>query len=61
MPYTEKARTAFWRGATSEGYAIRGTWQGVQRQRFVHMANYTAADSSVNLLVPNTDNGMGYI
>lgn len=61
MPYSEKDRTVFWRGATSEGFAIRGTWQGMQRQRFVHLTNYSAPDSTVNLLVPNKGNGMGYI
>jgi hypothetical protein len=60
MPYSEKDRTVFWRGATSEGFAIRGTWQGMQRQRFVHLVNYTAPDSTVNLLLPNKGNGMGY-
>jgi len=53
LPYKEKARTIFWRGATSEGYAIRGSWQGMQRQRFVHMMNYTTSESSVKLLVPD--------
>ncbi|PMD41981.1 glycosyltransferase family 90 protein [Hyaloscypha variabilis F] len=60
MTYSDKDRTVFWRGATSEGYAIRGTWQGMQRQRFVHIANYSAPDSKVNLLLPDKGNGMGY-
>ena len=60
MPYSEKDHTVFWRGATSEGFAIRGTWQGMQRQRFVHLSNYTAPDSTVKLLLPNKSNGMGY-
>ncbi|KAE9369978.1 glycosyltransferase family 90 protein [Stipitochalara longipes BDJ] len=60
MSYSDKDRAVFWRGATSEGFAIRGTWQGMQRQRFVHMTNYTAPDSTVNLLLPNKGNGMGY-
>jgi hypothetical protein len=60
MPYSEKYSTVFWRGATSEGYAIRGTWQGMQRQRFVHMLNYIDSSSTINLFLPNKVNGMGY-
>ena len=60
MPYSEKDRTVFWRGATSEGYANRGTWQGMQRQRFVHQVNYTDPSTTVNLLLQNKGNGMGY-
>jgi hypothetical protein len=60
MPYSEKSSTVFWRSATSDGYAIRGTWQGMQRQRFVHMLNYIDSSSTINLLLPNKVNGMGY-
>jgi hypothetical protein len=54
MPYSEKYSTVFWRGATLEGYAIRGTWQGMQRQRFVHILNYIDSSSTINLLLPNS-------
>lgn len=41
IPFIEKNNTFLWRGATSEGYAIRGSWMGMQRQRFVHLSNHT--------------------
>lgn len=55
MPFAEKDDTMFWRGAPSEGFAIGGTWQGMQRQRFVHLVNYTPNDTSVNLILPDGD------
>lgn len=41
IPFAVKNNTFFWRGATSEGYAIKGSWMGMQRQRFVHLSNHT--------------------
>lgn len=38
--FGEKNATLFWRGATSEGVSSgAGAWQGMSRQRFVHLAN----------------------
>ena len=60
MPFSEKEQTFFWRGATSEGYAIGGTWKGMQRQRFVHLANLTPNNTAINLLLPNHGLGTSY-
>lgn len=39
-PFLEKNNTLFWRGATSEGVSPgSGTWKGMTRQRFIHLAN----------------------
>lgn len=38
--FEKKTRTLFWRGATSEGVSPgSGTWKGMSRQRFIHLAN----------------------
>jgi hypothetical protein len=52
--FSEKEDTVFWRGATSEGFAIAGNWKGMQRQRFVHLANFTPNDTALNLLLPSS-------
>ncbi|KAK4980897.1 hypothetical protein LTR66_010299 [Elasticomyces elasticus] len=40
MSFSEKKDTLFWRGATSEGVSPgSGTWKGMTRQRFLHLAN----------------------
>lgn len=39
-PFEKKKKTLFWRGATSEGVSPgSGTWKGMSRQRFIHLAN----------------------
>lgn len=39
-PFADKNNTLFWRGATSEGVSPgSGTWMGMARQRFIHLAN----------------------
>lgn len=53
MPFVEKHNTLFWRGATSEGHSSGGTWQGMQRQRFVHLANNTTDTTLIPLLLPD--------
>lgn len=54
--WDQKTSTLFWRGATSEGVSAgSGTWQGMSRQRFVHLANninQTTADQPVLLPYP---------
>jgi len=60
MHFSEKAQTLFWRGATSEGYGIHGSWQGMQRQRFVHLANYAAGTDMIDLLLLDKGNVMGF-
>ncbi|TVY56810.1 Beta-1,2-xylosyltransferase, partial [Lachnellula suecica] len=40
-PFSEKEKSVFWRGATSEGFAVAGNWKGMQRQRFVNLVNHT--------------------
>jgi len=49
MAFSAKESTLFWRGATSEGFSIGGTWKGMQRQRFVHLVNYTPNSTQLQL------------
>ncbi|MCJ1436133.1 hypothetical protein MMC27_005511 [Xylographa pallens] len=49
-PFSEKKNTLFWRGATSEGVSIVGTWKGMARQRLVHLANNHT--SNIPILLP---------
>lgn len=55
-PFDKKTRTLFWRGATSEGVSPgSGTWKGMSRQRFIHLANNinrTTPDQAVLLPYP---------
>ncbi|TIA30045.1 hypothetical protein D6C78_09842 [Aureobasidium pullulans] len=37
--FESKAKTLFWRGATSEGLSSSGEWKGMTRQRFNRLAN----------------------
>jgi hypothetical protein len=60
MPYSKKTAPSSNAPPLQKGHAIRGTWRGIQRQRFVHLANYTALNSIVNPLLPNKDKGIGY-
>lgn len=53
MPFAAKQDTAFWRGATSEGFSLGGTWQGMQRQRFVHLTSSTSNDTRIPILFPS--------
>ncbi len=40
VPYANKNGTLFWRGVTSEGMSPdRGQWEGMSRQRFLHVLN----------------------
>lgn len=44
--WKEKDRTLYWRGATTEGGSPgNGVWQGMARQRLVHLANNLTASS----------------
>ncbi|RMD40318.1 hypothetical protein DV735_g4803, partial [Chaetothyriales sp. CBS 134920] len=54
-PFSEKARTLFWRGATSEGVSSGDhTWRGMARQRLIHLANNLTAHphDDLTLLLP---------
>lgn len=56
VPFAQKENSLFWRGATSEGVSRAGTWKGMTRQRFVHLANNLTIDSyspSIPLLLPH--------
>lgn len=53
LPFTEKQNTLFWRGASSEGNALHGTWKGMTRQRFVHLTNNHTSTVLVFLPEPN--------
>ncbi|RMZ78075.1 hypothetical protein DV737_g4040, partial [Chaetothyriales sp. CBS 132003] len=54
-PFSEKANTLFWRGATSEGVSAGDhTWRGMARQRLIHLANNLTAHphDDVTVLLP---------
>lgn len=51
--FTDKEDVLFWRGATSEGVGIGGTWKGMQRQRLVHLLNNET--SRQPMLLPKGD------
>ncbi|KAH9897365.1 glycosyltransferase family 90 protein [Xylariomycetidae sp. FL2044] len=38
LPWEKKLNSVFWRGASSDGFAIHGSWQTFLRARFVHLA-----------------------
>ncbi|KAI1799609.1 glycosyltransferase family 90 protein [Daldinia bambusicola] len=38
IPWAQKLNSVYWRGASSDGYAIHGAWQTFLRARFVMMA-----------------------
>ncbi|KAI1087694.1 glycosyltransferase family 90 protein [Rostrohypoxylon terebratum] len=41
IPWEQKLNSVYWRGASSDGYAIHGAWQTFLRARFVNMAAKT--------------------
>lgn len=57
--FSRKHNTVFWRGATSEGVSTHGTWEGMQRQRFVHLVNYTPNTTTSDFLLTQAKGG-GY-
>ncbi|KAL9010156.1 MAG: hypothetical protein Q9173_004879, partial [Seirophora scorigena] len=52
-PFSEKSETLFWRGATSEGLSRFGEWQGMARQRLVHLANNHTSSTRYSIFLPN--------
>ncbi|KAI1737913.1 hypothetical protein F4680DRAFT_427450 [Xylaria scruposa] len=39
VPWEKKFNSLYWRGASSDGFAIHGSWQMFMRARFVHLAS----------------------
>ena len=60
VPFEEKDNTLFWRGATSEGVSIDGTWKGMARQRLVHLASNHTSANRATILVPTNREGTGF-
>src|SRR5204863_5550994 len=54
--FSEKKNSLFWRGATSEGVSVRGTWTGTLPERLVHHVNNLTDDASVQILLPASKN-----
>ena len=54
-PFRKKKNILYWRGATSEGVSTDGTWKGMARQRFVHLANKNSSawTTEVPVLLPS--------
>jgi len=51
-PFYQKQSALFWRGSSSEGVSAGwGAWQGMTRQRFVHIVNNATGPQSVLLPV----------
>ncbi|EFR03042.1 hypothetical protein MGYG_06041 [Nannizzia gypsea CBS 118893] len=48
--YEHKENTMFWRGTTSEGFSEAGEWQGMARQRLLHLTNNNT--DRVSVLLP---------
>ncbi|PGH23218.1 hypothetical protein AJ80_02634 [Polytolypa hystricis UAMH7299] len=57
--YSKKDPTLFWRGTTSEGVSNNGVWQGMTRQRLLHLANNQSL-SQVSVLLPSATNPNSY-
>lgn len=56
MPWEEKLNSVYWRGASSDGFAVHGAWQTFLRARFVHMpakARMTVRAKSLFNLLPS--------
>ncbi|KAI0394827.1 glycosyltransferase family 90 protein [Xylariaceae sp. FL0594] len=47
LPWRHKLNDVYWRGTSSDGYAIRGSWQTFLRARFVHIASQVRAKTTV--------------
>lgn len=58
MKFTAKESSLFWRGLTSEGFSSNGEWRGMERQRFVHIANKLTNSTLVPMLI--NDNKLAY-
>ncbi|GBF67093.1 beta-1,2-xylosyltransferase [Trichophyton mentagrophytes] len=54
--YEDKENTIFWRGTTSEGFSEAGEWQGMARQRLLHLANNNT--NPVSVLLPRRSEGI---
>ncbi|KAJ2987580.1 hypothetical protein NUW58_g4424 [Xylaria curta] len=39
VPWAHKLNSVYWRGASSDGFAVHGSWQMFLRARFVHLAS----------------------
>ena len=65
IPFEKKANTLFWRGGTSEGVSPgSGTWKGMARQRFIHLANNinnTTPPQPILLPHPATSSQLRYV
>ncbi|KAI1638480.1 hypothetical protein F4809DRAFT_659831 [Biscogniauxia mediterranea] len=59
IPWTQKLNSVFWRGASSDGFAVHGTWQMFMRARFVHLVTKArasfGAESLLRLIRPSKD------
>ncbi|KAI1097775.1 glycosyltransferase family 90 protein [Jackrogersella minutella] len=59
IPWYQKLNSVYWRGASSDGFAVHGAWQTFLRARFVHMAAKARmtirAKSLFNLIRPRAD------
>jgi hypothetical protein len=51
--FVDKSDVLFWRGTTTEGATMYGTWKGMLRQRLVHLLNNETSRQPI--LLPKTD------
>lgn len=59
-PYSKKKNALFWRGTTTEGFSFKGTWEGMTRQRLVHLTNNSTLLAPVLLPTPAKPNTYSY-
>lgn len=57
--YDQKDNTLFWIGSTSEGMGSKERWQGLGRQRFLHLVNNNTKNK-VSVLLPTSSNPNTY-
>ena len=55
IPFAQKDTTLFWRGATSEGVSVDGTWKGMTRQRLIHLANNLTSTDKIPIPLQDGD------
>ncbi|KAI9852706.1 MAG: hypothetical protein M1838_005901 [Thelocarpon superellum] len=60
LPFSQKNGTLFWRGSTTEGVSLDGTWKGMTRQRLIHMTSDLTAATHVPVLLPRGRGQEGY-
>lgn len=59
--FARKDNVLFWRGETSEGLSIGGSWRGMLRQRFVHLVNNETSRQPIFLPTGSKNGRLEYV